>query len=189
MPLAVGLGLLAALYRNSIFDRLISGSTLAAISFPEYFVAYILILVFSVHLGWFPSLANVEPGAAFGHRLYVTFLPAVTLTLIVMAHMMRMTRAAIINLLALRRGRWSAGLLLAEAVLGPLGAVAVYFVILQPLFDALYAAVPALADVPFIGNAALGIAVLAGFLSLLDPLGKLLKILFAGRDMASVKLG
>mgnify|MGYP003379684624 FL=1 len=64
-------------------------------------MAYILILVFSVHLGWFPSLANVEPGAAFGHRLYVTFLPAVTLTLIVMAHMMRMTRAAIINLLAL----------------------------------------------------------------------------------------
>ena len=101
VPLAVGLGLLAALYRNSAFDRLISGSTLAAISFPEYFVAYILILVFSVHLGWFPSLANVEPGAAFGHRLYVTFLPAVTLTLIVMAHMMRMTRAAIINLLAL----------------------------------------------------------------------------------------
>lgn len=101
VPLAVGLGLLAALFRNSVFDRLISGSTLAAISVPEYFVAYILILIFSVYLGWFPSLANVEPGIAFGQRLYVTFLPAVTLTLIVKAHMMRMTRAAIINLLAL----------------------------------------------------------------------------------------
>ena len=101
VPLAILLGLLAALYHNSMFDRMISGSTLAAISFPEFFVAYILILVFSISLGWFPSLANVDAGTAFGDRLYRTFLPALTLTLIVMAHMMRMTRAAIINLLAL----------------------------------------------------------------------------------------
>jgi len=99
VPLAVSLGMLAALYRNSAFDRLISGSTLAAISFPEYFVAYILILVFAVQLGWFPSLANVELVTPLGERLYATFLPAVTLTLIVTAHMMRMTRAAIIAVL------------------------------------------------------------------------------------------
>ncbi|MCB2127279.1 MAG: ABC transporter permease, partial [Rhodobacteraceae bacterium] len=101
VPLAVGLGMIAALYRNSTFDRLISGSTLAAISFPEYFVGYILILVFSVHLGWFPSLADVAGGDGLGQRLHATFLPALTLTLIVMAHMLRMTRAAIVNLLAL----------------------------------------------------------------------------------------
>lgn len=101
VPSAIVLGLLAALYRNSAFDRAISGTTLAAISFPEFFVAYILILVFSISLGWFPSLANVDPGTDFGDRIYRTFLPALTLTLIVMAHMMRMTRAAIINLLAL----------------------------------------------------------------------------------------
>ncbi len=99
VPLAVSLGMLAALYRNSAFDRLISGATLAAISFPEYFVAYILILVFAVQLGWFPSLANVELVTPLGERLYATFLPAVTLTLIVTAHMMRMTRAAIIAVL------------------------------------------------------------------------------------------
>ncbi|MBZ0124382.1 MAG: ABC transporter permease [Roseovarius sp.] len=99
VPLAVSLGMLAALYRNSAFDRLISGATLAAISFPEYFVAYILILVFAVELGWFPSLANVELVTPLGERLYATFLPAVTLTLIVTAHMMRMTRAAIIAVL------------------------------------------------------------------------------------------
>jgi len=97
--------------------------------------------------------------------------------------------SVVINLLALRRGRWNAGLLLAEAAVGVLGAVAAYFVILQPLFNALYAAVPAMANVPFVGNGALGIAVLAGFLSLLDPLGKLVKILFAGRDVPSVKFG
>lgn len=101
VPLAVGLGLVAALYRDTLLDRMISGSTLAAISFPEYFVAYILILIFSVQLGWFPSLASVDGTMPLGQRFYVTFLPALTLTLIVMAHMMRMTRAAIVNLLAL----------------------------------------------------------------------------------------
>ena len=100
VPLAVGLGVLAALYRDSWLDRLISTVTLVVISFPEFFVAYILILVFAAGLGWFPSLANVTPGMDLGMRLYVTFLPALTMVLIVIAHMMRMTRAAIVNLLA-----------------------------------------------------------------------------------------
>ncbi|MCB1363611.1 MAG: ABC transporter permease [Rhodobacteraceae bacterium] len=101
VPIAILLGMIAALYRNSVFDRMISGSTLIAISFPEFFVAYILIVVFSVGLGWFPSLANVDMDTGLWDRLYRTFLPALTLMLIVTAHMMRMTRAAIINLLAL----------------------------------------------------------------------------------------
>lgn len=101
IPLAVGLGIVAALYRGSWLDRFISSSTLAVISFPEYFVAYVLILIFAVHLQWFPSLAAVAPGMDLTQRLYVTFLPALTMVLIVMAHMMRMTRAAIVNLLAL----------------------------------------------------------------------------------------
>lgn len=101
VPIAVVFGMMAALYNGSVFDRLLSSSTLAAISFPEFFVAYILILVFSVGLGWFPSLANVDVDTSLGERLYKTFLPAMTLTLIVLAYMMRMTRAAILNLLAL----------------------------------------------------------------------------------------
>jgi peptide/nickel transport system permease protein len=101
VPIAVVSGMLAALYNGSIFDRMLSSSTLAAISFPEFFIAYILILIFSVALGWFPSLANVDTHTGLGERLYLTFLPAMTLTLIVLAYMMRMTRAAILNLLAL----------------------------------------------------------------------------------------
>ncbi|WP_113911511.1 ABC transporter permease [Roseovarius dicentrarchi] len=101
VPIAVVSGMLAALYNGSVFDRMLSSSTLAAISFPEFFIAYILILIFSVALGWFPSLANVDVGDGVGERLYRTFLPAMTLTLIVLAYMMRMTRAAILNLLAL----------------------------------------------------------------------------------------
>lgn len=100
VPIAVTLGLMAALYRNTLFDRSVSVVTLATISFPEYFVGYILILIFSVHLGWFPSLANVDAHMGLGEKLYRSFLPALTLTLVVVAHMMRMTRAAIIGLLS-----------------------------------------------------------------------------------------
>jgi peptide/nickel transport system permease protein len=74
--------------------------TLASISTPEFFVAYILILFLAVKLGWFPSLSNVNPGDGLGQRIYAVLLPALTLTLVVIAHMMRMTRASIINLLA-----------------------------------------------------------------------------------------
>jgi peptide/nickel transport system permease protein len=101
VPVAIVLGLIAALYRGSLIDRFISSSTLAVISLPEYFVAYILILIFAVQLSWFPSLASVTPDMSLGSRLYASFLPALTMVLIVMAHMMRMTRAAIVNLLAL----------------------------------------------------------------------------------------
>lgn len=100
IPLALGLGILAALCRNTLYDRAVNVFTLSSISFPEFFVAYILILVFAVHLGWFPSISNIGQELGFWERVYRTILPALTLTLVVVAHMMRMTRAAIINLLA-----------------------------------------------------------------------------------------
>ncbi|WP_417432449.1 ABC transporter permease [Kiloniella sp.] len=100
IPLAVTLGILSALYRNTLFDRVINISTLSAISFPEYFIGFILILLLSVKTGWFPSLANMGRVETFWDFLFRAFLPMLTLVLVVTAHMMRMTRAAIINLLA-----------------------------------------------------------------------------------------
>ena len=99
IPLAVGLGMLAALYRGSLFDRLVNSVALSSVSIPEFFLAYILIVVFA-QSGLFPSMSDVQPGLGFGEKLYRAFLPALTLTLVVTAHMMRMTRAAIINLMA-----------------------------------------------------------------------------------------
>lgn len=99
VPLALTLGILAALFRNSLYDRLVNIFTLSSISFPEFFVAYILIF-FIAQAGWFPSMASISPEMSLGEKLYRCFLPALTLTLVVTAHMMRMTRAAIINLLA-----------------------------------------------------------------------------------------
>lgn len=100
VPLALALGIIAALCRNSAFDKAISATTLSAISVPEFFISYLLILLFASLWPIFPSLANVGADAGFGDRLLKSALPATTLILITVAHMMRMTRAAIINLLA-----------------------------------------------------------------------------------------
>ena len=100
VPLSLILGVLAALYRNSWFDRSINSFTLTSISFPEFFVAYILILFLSVKTGWFPGISNISTDLPLSDRLFRSLLPAATLTLVVVAHMMRMTRAAIINLLS-----------------------------------------------------------------------------------------
>lgn len=100
IPIAIGLGVLAALYRESFFDKSISVVTLYAISSPEFFVAYIAIVLFAVEFPIFPSLASVHSSMGFWERIYNTALPILTLTLVIIAHMMRMTRAAIVNVLA-----------------------------------------------------------------------------------------
>ena len=100
VPVSIFLGILAALYRNSVFDRATNIFTLSSISSPEFFLAYILILFLAVLNPILPSLSNIYDGMDLSERLLKTLLPALTLTLVVTAHMMRMTRAAIINLLA-----------------------------------------------------------------------------------------
>jgi peptide/nickel transport system permease protein len=100
VPLSLGLGMVAALYRGRAVDRAITAGSLTAISLPEFFIAYILIFLLAVQWRVFPSLATVSPDSSLPERLYRLILPALTLTLGVTAHMMRMTRAAIVNLLA-----------------------------------------------------------------------------------------
>jgi len=100
VPVAVILGILAALYRNTLFDKTISMVTLSTISFPEFFVAYILIALLSVQIVLFPSISNINDSMPFWDKIYAIILPCLTLSLVVIAHMMRQTRAAIINILA-----------------------------------------------------------------------------------------
>jgi peptide/nickel transport system permease protein len=100
VPLSLFLGVMAALYRNSWFDRIVNSITLTTIAMPEFFIAYILVYVFAVKLKWFYPNSTVSLGTPFFEHLYRAALPAITMTLVIIAHMMRMTRAAIINLLA-----------------------------------------------------------------------------------------
>jgi len=100
VPVAIFLGVLVALFRNSVFDRVANVVTLTSISSPEFFLGYILILFLAVKGEYFPAIAKIDDGMSFIDKLNRTFLPALTMVLVVVAHMMRMTRASIINLLA-----------------------------------------------------------------------------------------
>jgi peptide/nickel transport system permease protein len=100
VPLAVGLGILSAIREGRLADRVANILTLIAISVPEFFVGYILIIIFSINLGWFPSLATVFPGMPVDQRLYVATLPALTLTMAVMASMLRMTRNSVLSIMS-----------------------------------------------------------------------------------------
>jgi hypothetical protein len=87
----------------------------------------------------------------------------------------------VINAVALRRGRWSVGLLLAEAGLEVVGAFASYYILIKPLFGLLFEAFPALANLPFADYAPEITAVVLGVLTLADTFSKLVKILWGGR--------
>ncbi len=100
VPVSIVLGVIVALLRNTLFDRVANVVTLTSISSPEFFLGYILILYLAVKTNYFPAIASLSADMSFGDLLHRTFLPALTLVLVVTAHMMRMTRAAIINLLA-----------------------------------------------------------------------------------------
>ena len=100
IPLALLLGISAALYRNSVYDRSATGFSLITVSSPEFFTGYIFILLLATLFPVFPTIANVNEDTSLIDRFYLTALPVFTLTLVTMGHMMRMTRSAIINILS-----------------------------------------------------------------------------------------
>jgi peptide/nickel transport system permease protein len=100
VPLAVGMGIVAAINEGKWIDRVVNIVSLAAISVPEFFIGYLLIFFFAVQLGWFPSLSTVFIDMGFTERIHVVALPAVTLTMLVTAHMLRMTRSSVLSIMS-----------------------------------------------------------------------------------------
>ena len=100
IPISLALGIIAALYRNSFFDRSISMITLSGISVPDFFIAYILMAIFAVSFGIFPAISNVDDSMSLGERITASALPVLPLTIACSAHMMRMTRASIVSLMS-----------------------------------------------------------------------------------------
>jgi peptide/nickel transport system permease protein len=100
VPLALLLGLVAAHFRHGWIDRAISITTVTAVSLPEFFVGYVLILVFAVVWPVLPANSIMFSGMPLGDRLAGIALPAATLTIVSLAQMMRMTRAAILNVMS-----------------------------------------------------------------------------------------
>ncbi|WP_298843496.1 ABC transporter permease [uncultured Roseobacter sp.] len=99
VPLAIFLGLLAVRYKDRWPDKLISGVTLTTISIPEFMIGYVLIYWISIKFGWFSSVAIINDSMTLGQKLNAIAIPVMVLTLVVLAHMMRMTRAAILNVM------------------------------------------------------------------------------------------
>jgi len=99
VPLAILLGLIAVRYRGRWPDKVISSVTLATVSVPEFLLGYILVFALAVKVRAFPALAAVYDGMSLGDKLHAIALPVMVLVLVVLGHMMRMTRAAILNVM------------------------------------------------------------------------------------------
>jgi len=97
VPIAFVFGLLSAIYQDRLFDRIVSMAALISISVPEFLVGYVLIIVLSVELGLLPSIAVISPSMGVLERVHTVTLPALTLVIAVVAHMLRMIRATVID--------------------------------------------------------------------------------------------
>jgi peptide/nickel transport system permease protein len=91
--MAVPLGILAAVHKNTLLDTLASGVALVGQATPVYWLGLLLILLFSVRLGWFPSMG--------GGTLRAMVLPTITLAVYSMARITRLTRSAVLDVLRL----------------------------------------------------------------------------------------
>lgn len=100
IPLSLALGLVAALHQDRPLDRGLSMGSLVTISAPEFLIGYILIYLLSVNGQLFPALSRLTSRMDFWQQLHTIALPCLTLTAVVAAHTLRMTRASIIPVLS-----------------------------------------------------------------------------------------
>jgi peptide/nickel transport system permease protein len=99
VPIAIILGLITAVKRGGLFDRVVNVVALAFVSLPEYFLGLLLILFLSIRFNLLPSLADTYEGMSFLDWVQATALPALTLVLVTVAQMMRMTRTAVLSVM------------------------------------------------------------------------------------------
>lgn len=97
---AVPLGVWSALNRERWQDVTGSGLALAGISLPDFFWGIVLILLFARWLDWLPSSGYASPLTNLPAALKYALLPSITLALSLMAHLMRMTRSAMLEVLS-----------------------------------------------------------------------------------------
>jgi peptide/nickel transport system permease protein len=99
IPLSIVLGLLAALFEGRPVDKGITASTLLFVSMPDFLIGYLLLLAGAVTLGWFPVLSRFSDSMSLLEQLHAIALPCLTLSLVVSAHTMRLTRSAILSIM------------------------------------------------------------------------------------------
>ncbi|CAJ0816009.1 Glutathione transport system permease protein GsiC [Ralstonia wenshanensis] len=97
VPIALSLGVASAVWRGSWFDRVASTASVAVVSVPEFLVATLAVLVFAVKLRWLPALSYVNDIESLGQMLQAFAMPVLSLCCVIVAQMMRMSRAAVID--------------------------------------------------------------------------------------------
>jgi peptide/nickel transport system permease protein len=131
VPVALTLGITSAMWRNGVYDRLVSLLTLSAVAVPEFFIATLAVVVFAVHLHWLPALSTSPSIDSVGRFFRVFTLPVLSLSCVVIAQMVRMTRSAVIDALrqpyvemAVLKGAGPARVVLLHALPNAVGPIA-----------------------------------------------------------------
>lgn len=97
IPLALGLGVIAGLNAERPADHAISLSALAVVGLPEFVTGLVLIEIFAFRLRILPANSSVAPGVGFVEALPQLILPAVTATLVLLAYIVRLVRAGVME--------------------------------------------------------------------------------------------
>ncbi|SON58092.1 Glutathione transport system permease protein GsiC [Hartmannibacter diazotrophicus] len=98
-PVGVFLGFLAGYYRDTLFDRFVTGLAITGVSIPNYWLGIVMVIVFSVTLGWLPAMGAGPGGSTewawdFEHLRFLV-LPSVTLALVPIGIVARTIRALV----------------------------------------------------------------------------------------------
>lgn len=99
IPLAIILGVVAGLTRDKWPDVVISTIAILGMTLPGFVTATVLVFVFAIRLKWFPAVALVASDAPVSELLPNIVLPVITLTFVMVAHILRLARTNMIDVM------------------------------------------------------------------------------------------
>jgi peptide/nickel transport system permease protein len=99
IPLAILLGVVAGLRANKPVDGIISVTSLAVTGLPEFVTGVVLISVVALQFKWLPASSSISPRLTFFEAIPSLIMPAITATLVLLAYIVRLTRAGVIEVL------------------------------------------------------------------------------------------
>jgi peptide/nickel transport system permease protein len=99
VPLALIFGFWAGIRRDKPPDLVISTVAMLAMTIPEFVTASVLIFIFAITLNWFPAVTIIPQSATIMELLPNIILPVIVLAFVMMAHILRITRASVVSVL------------------------------------------------------------------------------------------
>lgn len=100
IPLAIILGVITGLTRDKWPDFLLSFLAILGMTLPGFVTATVLVYLFSIRVEWFPAITMVPSDATVREILPTIVLPIITLTFVMTAHILRLVRTSMIDVLA-----------------------------------------------------------------------------------------